>query len=81
MRLEPQMIVLKVKQTDEGLAIVLNPEAQDLLGAADGQSVGFQVSEDGQLTIGTLDMSFEARRARGRAFLKRYDKTFQALAK
>lgn len=75
------MIVLKIKQTEDGLAILLSPEAQELLGAADGQSVGFQVSEDGQLSLGAVDMSFEARRARGRAFLKRYDKTFQALAK
>lgn len=75
------MIVLKIKQTEEGLAILLSPEAQELLGAADGQSVGFQVGDDGRLSMGTLDMSFEARRARGRAFLKRYDKTFQALAK
>lgn len=75
------MIVLKIKQTDEGLAIVLNPEAQELLSATDGQSVGFQVGDDGQLTLGSVDLSFEARRARGRAFLKRYDKTFQTLAK
>ena len=75
------MIVLKVTKTSEGLAILLSPEAQELLGAADGQSVGFQVSEEGQLTIGPVDTSVGARRARGRAFLKRYDKTFQALAK
>ncbi len=75
------MIMLKIAQTDAGLAIVLSPEAEQLLGALAGQQVGFEVSEDGQLTIGALDMSFEARRARGRAFLKRYDKTFQALAK
>lgn len=75
------MIVLKITQTEDGLAILLNPEAQALLGAAEGQSVGFQVPDEGQLTIAPLDMSFEARRARGRAFLKRYDKTFQALAK
>lgn len=75
------MIVLKIAKTDEGLAIVLSPEAQELLGAVDGQSVGFQVSEEGQIMIGPLDTSFESRRERGRAFLKRYDETFQALAK
>lgn len=75
------MIVLKVEQTEKGLAIVLSPEAQELLGATPGQDVGFQISEDGSLMIGRPDLSFEARRARGRAFLKRYDKTFQALAK
>ena len=75
------MIVLKIAQTEEGLAIVLSPEAQELLGAMAGQQVSFDVTPDGQLAIGALDMSFEARRVRGRAFLKRYDKTFQALAK
>ena len=75
------MIVLKIDQTEKGPAILLTPEAQSLLGAVVGQEVGFQVSEDGQLSIGARDLSFEARRERGRAFLKRYDKTFQALAK
>jgi len=75
------MIVLKIEQTEKGLAIVLSAEAQELLGAQAGQEMGFDISEDGQLTIGALDMSFEARRERGRAFLKRYDKTFQALSK
>jgi hypothetical protein len=75
------MIVLKIDQTEKGPAILLTPEAQSLLGAVVGQEVSFQISEDGQLSIGALDLSFEARRERGRAFLKRYDKTFQALAK
>jgi hypothetical protein len=75
------MILLKIAQTEEGLAILLSPEAQELLGATAGQQVSFEVTQDGHLTLGALDMSFEARRDRGRAFLKRYDKTFQALAK
>lgn len=75
------MIVLKIEQTDKGLAILLSPEAQELLGAQAGRDMGFEISADGQLMISALDMSFDARRERGRAFLKRYDKTFQALAK
>lgn len=75
------MIVLKIEETEKGLAILLSPEARELLGATAGNHVGFEVTGDGQLTIGQLDMSFEARRARGRAFLDRYDKTFQDLAK
>jgi len=75
------MIMLKIEQTEAGLAIVLSPEAQEVLGASAGQHVGLEVTADGQLMIASLDMSFEARRERGRAFLKRYDKTFQALAK
>lgn len=75
------MLMLKIEQTDAGLAIVLTPEAQEILGATAGQQVTLQTTEDGRLVIAALDMSFEARRERGRAFLKRYDKTFQALAK
>lgn len=74
------MIVLKVADTAEGLALVLSPEALELLGARAGDRIGFEVSEDGELIIAAQDMSFEARRERGRAFLKRYEKTFQALA-
>ncbi len=75
------MIVLKIEEIEGRTAILLSPEAMEVLGVAHGQEVGFEVSEDGRLTIGALDMSFDARRERGRAFLKRYDKTFQALAK
>jgi hypothetical protein len=75
------MIVLKITQTADGPAILLSPEALELLGASVGEQVSFSVSETGELTIGPQDMSFEARRERGRAFLKRYDKTFKALAK
>ena len=75
------MIVLKIEEIEGRTAILLSAEALELLGASTGQEVGFEVSEDGRLMIGALDMSFEARRERGRAFLKRYDKTFQALAK
>ena len=75
------MLMLKIEETEAGLAIVLTPEAQEILGASAGQQIALQTTEDGRLVIAALDMSFEARRERGRAFLKRYDKTFQALAK
>ena len=75
------MIVLKIAQTADGLAILLNAEAQQLLGVAAGEEVGFEVSENGELVLAAQDMSFDARRERGRAFLKRYEKTFKTLAK
>jgi hypothetical protein len=75
------MIVLKIAQTGDGLAILLSPEVQELLGATPGGEVGFEVSPNGELVLAAQDMSFEARRARGRAFLKRYEDTFKALAK
>ncbi len=75
------MIPLKVTQVGEGMALVLSDEARELLGASDGDTLYFEASPDGGLRLAKLDMSFEARRERGRAFLKRYQKTFDALAK
>jgi hypothetical protein len=39
------------------------------------------MSESGDIVLATYDMSPEARRERGRAFLQRYKPTFEALAK
>jgi len=75
------MIALKVAQVGEGMALLLNDEARELLGASAGDTLYFEVSPEGDLRLTKLDMSFEARRERGRAFLKRYQKTFDALAK
>ncbi|WP_394761001.1 hypothetical protein [Phenylobacterium sp.] len=75
------MTYLKITQTDAGLAIVLNDEARDLLDARDGAQVSLEISEDGKVFLHGRDMSPEARRTRGRAFIKRYQKTFDALAK
>lgn len=75
------MIALKVMQLSEGMALVLSEEARELLGASEGDTLYFEASPDGGLRLAKLDMSFEARRERGRAFLKRYQKTFEALAK
>lgn len=75
------MIALKVAQFGEDMAFVLSDEARELLGVKEGDTVYFEAAPDGGLRLAKLDMSFEARRERGRAFLKRYQKTFDALAK
>ena len=75
------MTYLKITQTEAGLAIVLNDEARELLDARDGAQVSLEVSEDGKVFLHGRDMSPEVRRARGRAFIQRYKKTFDALAK
>jgi len=75
------MIALKVTQIDGDMALVLNDQMRELLGVAEGDVVYVRVSADGELTLAKQDMSFEARRERGRAFLSRYQKTFDALAK
>lgn len=75
------MIALKVTQLGEGMALVLTEEARELLGATAGDTLYFEATPEGGLRLAKLDMSFEARRERGRAFIKRYQKTFDALAK
>ena len=75
------MIALKVAQVGEGMALLLNDEARELLGASAGDTLYLEVSPEGDLRLTKLDMSLEARRERGRAFLKRHQKTFDALAK
>ena len=76
-----EMIVLKITATEDGPAIVLNEEVRDLLGVAPGGEVRAEVSEGGQLTILGPETSPQVRRERGRAFIERYRKTFEALAK
>ena len=75
------MTYLKVTRTKDGLAIVLSDELQQLLGASEGGEVAVEVSEEGKVVLSGQDMSPEARRERGRAFIQRYQKTFEALAK
>jgi hypothetical protein len=75
------MIVLKIAQTESGPAILLSEEVQALLGVAPGGEVRIEVTDDGRVALVGPDMSFEARRERGRAFIAKYRKTFEALAK
>ena len=75
------MIVLKIAQTEEGPAILLSEEVQALLGVAPGGELRLEVTEDGRMSLVGPDMAFDARRARGRAFIEKYRKTFEALAK
>ena len=75
------MTYSKITRTKDGLAIVLNPELEQLLSAADGGEVGVEVSDEGKVMLTGREMSPEARRERGRAFIQRYQQTFEALAK
>jgi len=75
------MTYLKITRTKDGLAVVLNDELEQLLSAADGGEVRVEVSDEGKVLLTGRDLSPEARRERGRAFIQRYQKTFEALAK
>ena len=69
------MIHLKVEQIGDAVAIVLDEEAQQLLGAVVGDTLGFSASDDGVLVTSQDAVS------RGKLFIERYIKTFETLAK
>lgn len=75
------MVALKVTKIGDELAVVLTDELREALGAAEGGTLYAQASESGEVTLVNRDMSFEARRERGRAFIARYRKTLDELAK
>ena len=75
------MVALKVTKVGNDLAVVLTGELSDALGVAEGGTLYAEQSEDGAVTLVAQEQSFETRRARGRAFVARYQKTFEALAK
>lgn len=75
------MIVPKIAQTTEGPAILLTEEAQQLLGISASGQVSLTISDEGEVRVTGLEMSDQARRDRGRAFIERYRETFEALAK
>ncbi len=75
------MVALKVAKIGDALAVVLTEELREALGVSEGGTLYAEASDEGAVMLIGRDMSFEARRARGREFIKRYEKTFQALAK
>jgi hypothetical protein len=75
------MVALKVVRIGDDLAVVLTQELREALGVAEGGALYAEQSETGEVMLVTQDASFEARRARGRAFIKLYQKTFDALAR
>jgi hypothetical protein len=75
------MVALKVAKIGDELAVILTPELRETLGVADGGTLYAEQSETGEVLLISQDDSFEIRRSRGRAFIKRYQKTFDALAK
>jgi hypothetical protein len=74
------MIVLKVEQHGDALAVVLTDEARALLDAQPGDVFVLATDEANAVTL-SKQASLEERFERGRAFLERYRSTFDALAK
>lgn len=74
------MIALKVEKIGDKVAVVLTEEAIDMLNAQVGGTLHLEPTSDGHvLAAATKETWIEDPHARGRAFLKRYNRTFEQL--
>ncbi|MDB5476245.1 MAG: hypothetical protein JWP49_1756 [Phenylobacterium sp.] len=74
------MIALKVEKIGDQVAVVLTEEALALLGAEIGGTLHLEPSADGAALVAvTQEVWLDDPHARGRAFLKRYNRTFARL--
>lgn len=75
------MIALKVEKIGDQVAVILNEEAIDVLNARVGGVLHLEPTADGRvLAAVTQETWVEDPHARGRAFLKRYNRTFEQLS-
>ncbi len=73
------MVALRVEERDDEVVFVLDEEARALFAARNGDV--FEVTSDGEKISLAKQSSTDDRFERGKAFLERYRKTFEALAK
>ena len=74
------MIALKVEKIGDQVAVILTEEALELLNAEVGGVLHLEPSADGPAVVSvTQEIWLDDPHARGRAFLKRYNRTFQRL--
>ena len=74
------MIALKVEKIGDQIAVILTEEALDVLNAQVGGVLHPEPTRDGRvLAAVTQETWIEDPHARGRAFLKRYNRTFDPL--
>jgi hypothetical protein len=75
------MIALKVEKIGDQIAVILNEEAVDVLNAQVGGMLHLEPTSDGHvLAAVTKEVWVEDSHARGRAFLKRYNRSFEQLS-
>jgi len=75
------MIALKVEMIGDQVAVILNEEAIDVLNAKVGGVLHLEPTSNGHvLAAVTKEVWVEDPHARGRAFLKRYNRTFEQLS-
>lgn len=75
------MVGLKVERHGDDLVLVLTDEAKALLRNEPARVLHFEGTAQDGFTLAGAEPTLEDRRERGRAFLQRYRKTFEALAK
>ena len=73
------MIALKVEKIGDQVVVILNEEALELLNAEVGGVLHLEPSRDGVIAAVTQEVWIDDPHARGRAFLKRYNKSFERL--
>ena len=72
------MIALKVEKIGDQLAVILTEEALEVLNAEVGGVLHLEPAGDGGVLCAvTQEVWLDDHRARGRAFLKRYNRTFE----
>ncbi len=74
------MISLKLEQIGDRVALVLDEAALAALGAHVGDTLHLQPAANGALHVAVHETGAEDAHARGRAFLKRYRRTFDQLS-
>jgi hypothetical protein len=73
------MIALKVEKIGDQVVVILNEEALEVLNAKVGSVLHLEPARDGVIAAATQDVWIDDHHARGRAFLKRYNRTFERL--
>jgi hypothetical protein len=73
------MIALKIEKIGDQVAVILTEEALEILNAEVGGVLHLEPSRDGVIAAVTQEVWIEDPHARGRAFLKRYNRTFERL--
>ena len=71
---------IEIKQLDNSAALVFDQELVELLGVKIGDDVTLEFDDEGG-TLRSPHSDYEVRMERGRGFIRRYIKTFEALAK
>jgi antitoxin component of MazEF toxin-antitoxin module len=71
------MIALKVEKIGDRIAVVLTEEALAALNLGVGDVIHVEPARDGVIREVTRETWIEDPHARGRAFLRRYNKTFE----